>query len=190
MFVHDLSSGRFNLKPCWFVCYGCAPTALGATNVTAVFNGVTACFGPHRCLAMECGKICGDCRIQLPKATFHGSIDIRHVGGLPLTQFSSSPLSFWKWPLDIVNSESRSCIVITQMAGVRRYLQNGAEILLKPGDSTVIDSGSPWSSSCSTDCMRLYLRVPRWMIENRLRMREIPIAQRICGSPEHRARTS
>jgi AraC family transcriptional activator of tynA and feaB len=127
-------------------------------------------------------QICGDCRIQLPKSSFHGSIEVRSIGGLRLTRFSSTPLSFWKWPLDTVSLENRSCIVITQIAGVRRYLQNGASVLLKPGDSTVIDSGRPWSSSCGTDCTRLYLRVPRWMMENRLRMPEIPIAHRINGS--------
>src|SRR6202030_2000939 len=61
-------------------------------------------------------RICGDCRIRLPKSSFHGSIEIRHVGGLPLTRFSSSPLSFWKDPLDAVTAENRSCIVITQIA--------------------------------------------------------------------------
>lgn len=126
-------------------------------------------------------QICGGCRFQLPKSSFRGSIESRYLAGLPLTRFSSSPLSFWKWPSDTVTAESQSCIVITQVAGVRRYLQNGNSVLLKPGDSTVIDSGYPWSSSCSTDCTRLYLRVPRWMMENRLRLREIPIAQRIEG---------
>jgi len=71
--------------------------------------------------------------------------------------------------------------VITQIAGVRRYLQNGTELLLKPGDSALIDSGSPWSSSCGTDCVRLYLRVPRWRLEKHLRTRQIPVAQKICG---------
>ncbi len=127
-------------------------------------------------------QICGDCRIQLPKSSFQGSIEVRSIGGLPLTRFSTSPLSFWKWPLDSVNLDNRSCIVITQIAGVRRYLQNGASILLKPGDSTVIDSGCPWSSSCGTDCTRLYLRVPRWMMEQRLHMPEIPIGRRINGN--------
>jgi AraC family transcriptional regulator, positive regulator of tynA and feaB len=126
-------------------------------------------------------QICGDCRIQLPKSSFHGSIETRNLGGLRLTRFSSSALSFRKWPFETINSENRSCIVIAQIAGVRRYLQNGAEVLLKPGDSTVIDSGSPWSSSCNTDCVRLYLRVPRWIMENRLQMREVPIARRISG---------
>ena len=126
-------------------------------------------------------QICGDCRIQLPNSSFHGSIEIRQVGGLPLTRFSSSPLSFWKWPSDTLNAVSRSCIVITQIEGARRYRQSGTEVLLRPGDSTLIDSGHPWSSSCDTNCARLYFRVPRWMMENRLRMREIPIAQRICG---------
>jgi AraC-like DNA-binding protein len=127
-------------------------------------------------------QVCGDCRIQLPKSSFHGSIEIRHVGGLPLTRFSSSPLSFWKWPFDTVNSQNRSCIVITQIAGVRRYLQGGTDVLLKPGDSTVIDAARPWSSSCGTDCVRLYLRVPRWMMENRLQARHIPTAQKISGA--------
>ena len=126
-------------------------------------------------------QICGDCRIQLPRASFHGSIEIRQVGALRLTKFSSSPLSFWKWPADTVSAENRSCIVITQIAGARRYLQNGAEVLLKAGDSTVIDTGTPWSSSCGMDCVRLYLRVPRWMMEDRLQTSEIPIAEKIAG---------
>jgi AraC-like DNA-binding protein len=127
-------------------------------------------------------QICGDCRIQLPRSSFHGAIEVRHVGGLPLTRFSSSPLSFWKWPADTANPDNHSCIVITQLAGNRRYMQNGRSVLLNPGDTTLIDSGRPWSSSCGTECARLYLRVPRWMMENRLRLCQIPITQRICGN--------
>jgi AraC-like DNA-binding protein len=127
-------------------------------------------------------QICGDCRIQLPRSSFHGAIEVRHVGGLPLTRFSSSPLSFWKWPPDTANPDNRSCIVITQLAGNRRYMQNGSSVLLNPGDTTLIDSGRPWSSSCGTDCARLYLRVPLSMMENRLRLCQIPIIQRICGT--------
>ena len=127
-------------------------------------------------------QICGDCRVRLPKTSFHGTIDIRDVGGLRLTRFSSSPLSFSKWPVDSSSPENRFCIVVTQFAGVRRYEQNGTSVLLQPGDSALVDSASPWSSSCSTDCSRLYLRVPRWILEDRLRRTEIPIAQRIRGN--------
>ena len=127
-------------------------------------------------------QICGDCRIQLPRSRFHGSIEVREVGELRLTKFSSSPLSFWKWPLDSVSSDNWSCIVITQIAGARRYLQHGAEVLLNAGDSTVIDAGSPWSSSCDTDCVRLYLRVPHWLMQDSLRTREIPTARKISGA--------
>jgi AraC-like DNA-binding protein len=126
-------------------------------------------------------QVCGDCRIRLPKASFHGSIEIRNIAGLPLTRFSSSALSFSKWPFDSARAQNRSCLVITQIAGTRQYLQNGAAVLLKPGDSTVIDPALPWSSNCDNDCVRLYLRVPRWMMEDRLRMRDIPITQKIGG---------
>jgi AraC-like DNA-binding protein len=128
-------------------------------------------------------QTCGDCRIRLPRSSvFHGSIEMREVGGVRLTLFSSSPLSFWKWPIDTASSENRSCIMITQIEGARRYLQNGSEVLLKAGDSTVIDAGRPWSSSCEAACVRLYLRVPRWIMENRLQTSEIPIAERISGA--------
>ena len=83
-------------------------------------------------------QICGDCRIQLPRSSFHGAIEVRHVGGLPLTRFSSSPLSFWKWPSETTSKDNRSCIVITQLAGNRRYMQNASSVLLNPGDSTLM----------------------------------------------------
>jgi AraC family transcriptional activator of tynA and feaB len=126
-------------------------------------------------------QICGDCRVRLPQAAFHGTIDIREIAGLRLTRFASSPLSFSKTPSDFCRPENHFCIVITQFAGVRRYEQNGNAVLLQPGDSTLIDSASPWSSSCSTDCARFYLRVPRWIMEDRLRRGDIPSARRING---------
>lgn len=128
-------------------------------------------------------QICGDCRIELPRVrSFHGAIDSRTLGIIQLTQFSSSPLSFWKWPSEVANSEQHSCIVITQLQGARRYLQAGAVVLLKPGDTTLIDSAQPWSSHCETDCARLYLRVPRWLMEDRLQTSDLPVAQRIRGN--------
>lgn len=126
-------------------------------------------------------QICGDCRVRFPKTSFHGSIETRNIIGLPLTRFSSSALCFWKWPLDGANALTRSCLVITQVAGCRRYSQAGRDVLLQPGDSILIDTALPWSSNCETNCIRLYLRVPRWMMESRLQICEIPIAQKIAG---------
>lgn len=135
-------------------------------------------------------QICGDCRIRLPKTFFRGSIDIRDLAGLTLTRFSSSALSFWKWPSDTANAFSRSCLVITQIAGCRHYSQAGTEVMLTPGDSTIIDAALPWSSTCGTDCVRLYLRVPRWMMEDCLQTVEIPAARRIDGATPLGARLS
>ena len=127
-------------------------------------------------------QICGDCHIQLPRrCSFHGSIDSRRVGGLQLTRFASSSLSFRKCPAETATAENRCCIVITQLKGVRHYSQNGNSVTLRPNDSTIVDSGLPWSSSCPTECARLYLRVPRWLIEDRTRTSALPLAQRIPG---------
>jgi AraC family transcriptional regulator, positive regulator of tynA and feaB len=128
-------------------------------------------------------QICGDCRFQFPKRlSFHGSIERRKVAGLELTLFSSSPLSFNKYPVVSPHSEDRSCIVITQLAGARRYCQDGKVASLKGGDTTLIDSGRPWSSECLSDCARLYLRLPYSLMEARLRCNPFPIALQISGA--------
>jgi len=128
-------------------------------------------------------QICGDSRFQFPKRfAFHGSIQARRVAGLEMTLFSSSEVSFQKFPVVRLNSESRACIVITQLKGIRRYRQDSKVAILKRGDTTLIDSGRPWSSDCQGDCARLYLRVPYFLMEGRLGLNPIPIAQRISGT--------
>jgi AraC family transcriptional regulator, positive regulator of tynA and feaB len=128
-------------------------------------------------------QVCGDCRFQFPKIyAFHGQIERRKVAGLELTRFSSSPLSFSKFPAVSLRSDDRCCIVITQLEGVRRYSQNGTVAILKPQDTTLIDSGVPWTSDCPGECSRLYLRIPRGLVESRLRFSSLPIARRICGA--------
>lgn len=127
-------------------------------------------------------RICGDCNFQFPKRfPFHGSIERRKVSDLEMTLFSSSAVSFNKYPSVALNSESRSWIVITQLAGLRRYCQDGKIAVLKKGDATLIDSGKPWSSDCPGDCARLYLRVPQSLMQSRVRLNEIPAAWRISG---------
>jgi AraC-like DNA-binding protein len=128
-------------------------------------------------------QICGECKFNFPKRfPFHGSIERRKLADLEMTLFSSSPVSFNKYPLVSLSSDSRACIVITQLAGLRRYCQDGKVAVLGKGDTTLIDSGRPWFSDCPADCVRLYLRVPRPMMESRLRLGELPIAKRISGA--------
>jgi AraC family transcriptional regulator, positive regulator of tynA and feaB len=130
-------------------------------------------------------QICGDCRFQFPKRSlFHGSIDRRKVAGLELTRFSSSPVSFAKFPVVSARSEDRSCIVITQIEGIRRYSQDGTIATLRPGDTTLVDSGRPWTSDCTGNCSRLYLRIPRWLAQDRLQLMTLPVLpyiQGLCG---------
>ncbi len=128
-------------------------------------------------------QICGDCRFEFPKRqVFHGSIVRRALADSGLTLFCSTPLAFQKFPVAQANAADRSCIIITQLEGTRRYVQSGSVALLQPGDSTIIDSGQPWSSDCPFACARLYMRLPRWLVENRLRTKTLPLVPRIAGA--------
>jgi AraC-like DNA-binding protein len=127
-------------------------------------------------------QFCGECRFRFPnRRSFQGSIETKKLGDLELSLFSSTSLSFAKLPLQSASPENKFCTVITQLEGVRSYSQNGSVVVLSPHDSTVIDSALPWSSDCVGDCVRLYLRTPRWLMENRLRSAAIPSAKRIDG---------
>jgi AraC-like DNA-binding protein len=126
--------------------------------------------------------ICGNSRFSFPRRqSFRGMIDRRAVGVLQLTQFSSTPVSFAKYPAVNANAGDRGCIIITQLQGAREYTQNGSNVLLQPRDSTMIDAGRPWSSTCADQCSRLYLRLPRWLVQEKLGVSELPVARRISG---------
>lgn len=127
-------------------------------------------------------QVCGDCKFEFPKRfPFHGSIERHKIADLEMTLFTSSAISFHKYPPANLSLENRSCIVITQLAGLRRYCQDGKVAVLRKGDTTLTDSGRPWFSDCPGDCARLYLRVPRLLMDSRLRVNELPFARRISG---------
>lgn len=126
--------------------------------------------------------ICGNSRFKFPRQRpFRGMIDRRAMGVLQLTQFSSTPVSFAKYPSVNAKAGDRGCIIISQLQGIREYTQNGSTVLLQPGDSTLIDAGQPWSSTCADQCSRLYLRLPRWLVQEKLQLNDLPVARRISG---------
>jgi AraC family transcriptional regulator, positive regulator of tynA and feaB len=126
-------------------------------------------------------QVCGDCRFHFPKGLpFHGLIERRTLAGGVFSRFSSTPVSFVKFPSSAADSRDRDSIIITQLHGTRRYCQKGTMAVLAPGDTTLIDAGQPWTSDCNGQCTRLYLRVPHWLLGEHLSER-LPILPRIIG---------
>src|SRR5260370_17059900 len=84
-------------------------------------------------------QICGDCQFQFPKRLpFHGSIERRKGADLEMTLFSSTAVSFNKYPPASLNSENRSCILITHPPGLPKYCQDGTTAFLHEGDPPLV----------------------------------------------------
>src|SRR5258708_19436366 len=89
-------------------------------------------------------QICGDCHFQFPrKFPFHGSISRRKLADLEMTLFASSAVSFNKYPIANSNPDTRACIVITQLQGLRRYFQNGKVAVFHKGAAPPTHPPSP-----------------------------------------------
>lgn len=127
-------------------------------------------------------QICGDCRFHFPKRVeFYGSIERRVLGRSAFTSFSSTPISFVKFPSVPANSAERDSIVLAQLEGTQRYCQSNTIAMLAPGDTTIVDTGQPWTSDCDQTSGRLYLRLPRWLLQDRLKLASLPVLPRILG---------
>src|SRR5260370_18810033 len=80
-------------------------------------------------------QICGDCRFEFPRRhLFHGSIEQRNIASLELTRFSSTPVSFAKFPVFSANALDRDYIVISQLQGVRVYSSECVSASVSPAD--------------------------------------------------------
>lgn len=127
--------------------------------------------------------VCGNSRFDFPRrSAFRGEIGRRRLGMLQLSHFSCTPVSFAKYPDVSTKSEDPGCVIISQLSGDQNYRQNGRSVVLQPGDTTLIDAGRPWSSTCATNGSRLYLRLPRWFVQEKLSVSALPVLPRISGA--------
>src|SRR5258708_27498074 len=125
-------------------------------------------------------QICGDCHFQFPrKFPLHGSISRRKLADLEMTLFASSAVSFNKYPIANSNPDTRACIVITQLQGLRRYCQNGKVAVLQKGDPTPPDSAIPPSPDSPRDCAPRCPRVPQPLLHKHIPLITLPFVRHI-----------
>lgn len=127
-------------------------------------------------------KVCGDFSTEArDRGTFSGSIGLASIGGIEIARISSNADRITRSKSQIDGSDSRYCFLITQVAGTSSMEQGGERAELKPGDMTLIDSSRPSCFDFSGRFSQLSLHLPRKTVENGLRSRRIPVANRIPG---------
>ena len=136
-------------------------------------------------------SVCGDFDTRTKDWDgFYGDIDVRNLGGFDVAGLSLNPEQVVRSRAQVANSNDEYCFLILQLAGKSRLEQGARDILLMPGDMTLIDSGMPSKFDYDGPFRQLSFHLPRKVLEARLHTRRLPYASLISGSQGMGAVTS
>jgi len=126
-------------------------------------------------------QVCGAYRIVCERWwEFRGCIRTHDIGSLQLAEIGLSPCRVIRDHRD-EHYRGDQFFLIFQAEGSARMRQRGAEVTLRPGDSTLIDSRFP-SVFESREGFRQYsFHLPVALINERFGRRQLPLAQPIHG---------
>lgn len=113
---------------------------------------------------------------------FRGEIAFTHLATIPIAQVGSSQLRV-KRPEKFIHDPAEDFYKINfQLRGRATLTQNRLEAQLQPGDWVIYDNTRPYILDFHNDYQQLLFLVPRKLLQNRLPMIDLHLAQPFSGS--------
>lgn len=108
-----------------------------------------------------------DCQPE-SRATFHAALEAGTVGDVELVQFDNAPMTVRRTPRHLPNESADHVFVCRQVAGTLCLEQLGRDVVLSPGDVTLLDPARPYAGRFISASRTLVAKVPRWRLQARL----------------------
>lgn len=117
--------------------------------------------------SMVCNRVV-DHDAETTRVSFRAKLGEGLLGDIGILAFENSPLQFWHNQSHITAAKSDDLFFCRQVHGCLMVQQADREVLLAPGDMTLIDPMQTYSGSFLSDSKLLLFRIPRHELQARL----------------------
>lgn len=126
--------------------------------------------------------VCGALSAEpLRDRPFRGVVDLRRAGTIDIVEHHSDIDRLTWTERHIAAAREEFCFLLVQQHGRTRIFQHGADIVLGPGDCTLVDSLRPVEFRYDGGVNQLSLHLPRTQLVQRLGLRDVPCGQVLDG---------
>ncbi len=127
-------------------------------------------------------SICGSLQASPPRGVpFRGRVALQHAGALDIVEHNVN-VNQVKWDRsDIAQAEAGYCFLIVQLDGVTTVRQGKQDVVLRPGDCTLLDSLRDLEMRTPSGLHQLSFHVPRGLVTTRLPTQDIPCGLHLPG---------
>lgn len=112
---------------------------------------------------------------------FNGEIDTRFVGGLECARVTTNVVGVRRTRKEVALNDADIYNLVLQLRGRSLMSQGSSEARLVPGEMTLIDAAQPTAFRFSRDNIQLALHLPRALVQERWRYRQLPLAATFRG---------
>ena len=117
----------------------------------------------------------------LAATEFNGEIDTRYVGGLECVRVTLNAVGVRRTRKEVALNDSDIYNLVLQLRGRSLMSQGSSEARLVPGEMTLIDAAQPAAFRFSRDNVQMALHLPRALVDERRRYRQLPLAATFRG---------
>lgn len=126
-------------------------------------------------------RACGHFSGQRLGNSFQGSLQEHHANAMKLSIVDISHAQLRRTQFEVDRSDDAWFYTVFQLEGEAVMEQGDKQALMRQGDITLIDASRPSRFTYAQRARQISLLVPRHLLEQNLRVVEIPCAQRLNG---------
>jgi AraC family transcriptional regulator, positive regulator of tynA and feaB len=102
------------------------------------------------------------------RQTFQAELQSGSLADIGLVLFENSSMTISHTSRDVAHTNTDYLFVCRQAAGVLALRQGSHEVVLEPGDITLVDPRAPYAGKFSVGSRLLLLKIPRRLLESRI----------------------
>jgi AraC-like DNA-binding protein len=119
---------------------------------------------------------------RIDDSPFWAGIDVSPLGDTVFAELAATAQQANRRPVDIARADEAFAVFVLQREGRMVVSQDGREVILDPGDATIVDTERPYTLHLAGPNRQIVLHCPRHLLRPRLRSMRAVTAARIAAT--------